>query len=63
MRLLLIAPKSNAHTEYSRLSAPGSDALVTRIAAASIATVAALALVRLFDERLDRSLAARMGWA
>jgi len=43
MRLLLIAPKSNAHTEYSRLSAPGSDVLVTRIAAASIATVAAMA--------------------
>ena len=43
MRLLLIAPKSNAHTEYCGLSAPGGDAAVTRIAAASIATVAALA--------------------
>jgi radical SAM superfamily enzyme YgiQ (UPF0313 family) len=43
MRLLLIAPRSNAHTEYSGLSAPGNDASVTRIAAASIATVAALA--------------------
>src|ERR1700733_8269229 len=43
MRFLLIAPRSNAHTEYSRLSAPGSALAVTRIAAASIATVAALA--------------------
>ena len=57
MRLLLIAPKSNAHTEYSRLSAPGSDVLVTRIAAASIATVAALApddfQVSLCDEAVE----------
>lgn len=43
MRLLLIAPRSNAHTEYSALSAPGSDRAVVRVAAVSIATVAALA--------------------
>lgn len=42
MRLLLIAPRSNAHTEYSALSVPGTDRAITRIAAASIATVAAL---------------------
>jgi radical SAM superfamily enzyme YgiQ (UPF0313 family) len=45
MRLYLIAPLPNAHTEYSRLG--GSDAQagphVTRIASAAIATVAALA--------------------
>jgi radical SAM superfamily enzyme YgiQ (UPF0313 family) len=43
MRLLLIAPRSNAHTEYSALSAPDDGRAVARIAAASIATVAALA--------------------
>ena len=43
MRLLLIAPRSNGHTEYSALAAPASDVRVTRIAAISIATVAALA--------------------
>jgi radical SAM superfamily enzyme YgiQ (UPF0313 family) len=43
MRLLLIAPRSNAHTEYAALTAPSGGVAVTRIAAASIATVAALA--------------------
>lgn len=45
MRLYLIAPLPNAHTEYSRLSgADGGDGPhVTRIASAAIATVAALA--------------------
>ena len=44
MRLYLIAPQSNAHTEYSRLSAPGApDGFITRVASAAIATVAALA--------------------
>src|SRR5262245_23638331 len=57
MRLLLIAPVSNAHTEYSRLSSPGQDLFVTRVAAASIATVAALApddiVVSLCDEAVE----------
>jgi radical SAM superfamily enzyme YgiQ (UPF0313 family) len=57
MRLLLVAPVSNAHTEYSRLSAPGADRAVTRIAAASIATIAALApsdfTVSLCDETIQ----------
>ncbi len=44
MRLYLIAPQSDAHTEYSRLAAaaPGAP-VVTRVASAAIATVAALA--------------------
>lgn len=44
MRLCLIAPQSNAHTEYSRLAAAGVGGThVTRVASAAIATVAALA--------------------
>lgn len=42
MHLYLIAPQSDAHTEYSRL-ALASSAHVTRVASAAIATVAALA--------------------
>ncbi len=42
MRLHLIAPQSNAHTEYARLAASGGR-FVTRVAQAAIATVAALA--------------------
>ncbi len=44
MRLYLIAPLSDAHTEYSRLAtAANGVAHVTRVASAAIATVAALA--------------------
>jgi radical SAM superfamily enzyme YgiQ (UPF0313 family) len=57
MRFLLIAPRSNAHTEYSRLSAPGSALAVTRIAAASIATVAALAPPDFQVELCDEAIA------
>lgn len=52
MRLYLISPLPNAHTEYSRLSGGTDDGPhVTRIASAAIATVAALA-PRDFDIRL-----------
>lgn len=44
MRLLLIAPQSNAQTEYSRLSASVENRdFITRVASAAIATIAALA--------------------
>jgi radical SAM superfamily enzyme YgiQ (UPF0313 family) len=55
MRLYLISPLPNAHTEYSRLGAADAEGpWVTRIASAAIATVAALAPagfdIRLCDE-------------
>jgi radical SAM superfamily enzyme YgiQ (UPF0313 family) len=57
MRLLLIAPLPNALTEYSTLAVSAGAARVTRIAAVSIATVAALAPpdfdVRLCDEAIE----------
>lgn len=58
MRLYLISPLPNAHTEYSRLGGTdGAGLLVTRIASAAIATVAALAPadfdVRLCDEAVE----------
>src|SRR5258708_18058257 len=57
MRLRLIARGSNAHAEYWRLAARGGDLAVTRIGAASIATVAALAppdfAVCLCDEAIE----------
>ena len=57
MRLLLIAPRSNAHAEYSRLAVPGGNVAVTRIAAASIVSIAALApadfALSLCDEAIE----------
>src|SRR5271156_5345991 len=42
MRVLLIAPRSNGH-QYSEVSVAGSGGLFTRVAAASLPTIAALA--------------------
>lgn len=57
MRLLLIAPVSDSFQEYSHLALPGEGRSITRIATASIATVAALAPddfdVTLCDEAID----------
>lgn len=57
MRFLLVAPVSNAHTEYSGLSVRGDDRGIARVAAASIATVAALAprdfAISLCDETIE----------
>jgi radical SAM superfamily enzyme YgiQ (UPF0313 family) len=57
MRLLLVAPLPNALTGYSTLAASVGSNRVTRIAAVSIATVAALAPpdfdVRLCDEAIE----------
>lgn len=43
MHLYLIAPQSNAHTQYARFRAGAAGTLVTRVASAAITTVAALA--------------------
>jgi len=57
MRLLLVAPQSNARMEYAAFSAAEGGLSVTRVAAASIATVAALApkdfIVVLCDEAIE----------
>jgi radical SAM superfamily enzyme YgiQ (UPF0313 family) len=56
-KLYLISPQSNLSTEYARLTGPRSGQNVTRVASASIATVAALAPasfdVRLCDETVQ----------